>query len=50
MKRKKVKKLTEFEKKWGEVCDMCGIRKGSFLASSSAEGGKNSVCKCDSSK
>ena len=40
------KKLTDFEKKWGEVCDICHRRKGTFMAST-AEGGRDSVCECD---
>lgn len=41
---------TEFEKKWGVVCPRCKKRKGTVMASVSAEGGKPSVCVCDNIK
>lgn len=41
------KKLTEFEKKWGEVCNICHRRKGTFMTTKGAEGGRDSICECD---
>ena len=40
-------KLTQFECKFGLVCKICGKRKGAFMASNSAEGGKPSRCECE---
>lgn len=41
-----------FTEKWGEVCQICGIRKGTFAAVASGtsggrEGGRDSICKCN---
>jgi len=41
------KKLTWAEERFGIVCYRCGLRKGTFMASRGAEGGKDSVCRCD---
>ncbi len=41
------RKLDWASLKWGEVCEVCKRRKGTFFASSGAEGGRNSVCECD---
>ena len=43
----KTKEEIEFEKKWGKVCPVCHLRKGTFMASRGAEGGKDSVCNCE---
>lgn len=39
-----------FEDKWGEVCTICGLRKGGISATASAEGGTRSQCRCDNKK
>ena len=44
--KKKLRPLTESEKKWGRVCDGCGIRETRYFTGSSAEGGKTSKCIC----
>lgn len=36
-----------FEEKFGSVCNICGKRKQIFTTSSGAEGGRDSVCKCN---
>ena len=41
------KKLTEFEKKFGEVCGVCGLRKGTFFTSGHNLPKGNSTCQCD---
>lgn len=38
--------------KYGEVCEICKVRKGTFFASASGtsggrEGGRDSICKCN---
>lgn len=43
---RKYKELTEFEKKFGPVCKVCGKRKGSFISIGSNMGSTSSVCKC----
>ena len=45
-----MKKLTWADKKFGKWCDKCKRRKGTLMASKGAEGGKDSICKCDDKK
>jgi len=37
----------EFTRKWGEVCDKCGKRKGTFFSPGSNLPSLNSSCQCD---
>lgn len=43
----RTKEMEDFEKKWGTVCPKCKLRKGTFMASKNAEGGRSNTCKCD---
>ena len=36
-----------FADKFGKACTKCGKRKQIFAATGSAEGGRDSICKCD---
>ena len=50
MKKLRTKEMEDFERRWGVVCPKCKIRRGTFMASRGAEGGKSSICKCDEGK
>jgi len=41
-----MKPQSNFESKWGAACPICKKRKFAVRTSSSAEGGRDSVCKC----
>ncbi len=36
-----------FEEKFGTACKVCGRRKEVFSTSNGAEGGRDSICKCN---